>query len=117
MRTFLGRLNLALRGLMELGVVCGFGWWGYHAGGRGLTRLGLAVGAPILGFGFWGAVDFRGAGSAAEGIRLVQELVLSGLAAAGFWVAGAPFLAGTLAGVSVVHHALVYLLGERLLHE
>ena len=117
MRVTLGRLNLALRGFMELGVVCGFAWWGWHAGGGTVSRILLAVGAPVLGFGFWGAVDFRGAGSMAEGLRLIQELVLSGLAAAGFYLTGAHGLGWTLAGLSVVHHAMVYALGDRLLRE
>lgn len=103
-------LNLGLRGLMELGVVCGFAYWGYRTGGAL-----LAVGAPVVGFGFWGAVDFHQLGRAGEPIRLVQELVVSGLAALAFYVAGQHALGWGLAAVSVAHHALVYINGNRLL--
>lgn len=106
----LERINLALRGLMELGVVCGLAYWGYQAGGT-LP----AVAAPVVGFGFWGAVDFHQAGRAAEPIRLIQELAISGLAAASFYSGGRHVLGWGLATVSVVHHLLVYVSGNRLL--
>ncbi len=108
--TVLERFNLALRALMELGVVCGLGYWGYRHGG-----VILAVTAPVIGFGFWGAVDFHQAGRAAEPLRLLQELVVSGLAAAAVYTAGSHGPGWMLATVSVVHHALVYATGNRLL--
>jgi len=111
----LERLNLGLRALMELGVVCGLAYWGWHLGRSRLSRTLLAIGAPALGFGFWGAVDFRGAGAAAEWLRLAQELLVSGLAAAALYVAGAQALGWALAALSVVHHGLVYVAGGRLL--
>ncbi len=113
--TGLERFNLTLRGFMELGVVCGLGYWGWCTGGSTPIKLLLAVAAPVLGFGFWGAVDFRQAGPLAEPLRLVQELVISGLAAMGLWVVGAHRWGAALGVVSVVHHAMVYLLGGRLL--
>ncbi len=108
--TGLEKINLGLRGLMELGVVCGLAYWGYRTEGAA-----LAVGAPVVGFGFWGAVDFHQLGRAAEPVRLVQELVVSGLAAAALYVAGQHVLGPGLAAVSVLHHALVYINGNRLL--
>lgn len=108
--TPLERLNLGLRGLMELGVVCGLAYWGYRTGGAL-----LAISAPAIGFGFWGGVDFHQAGRAAEAIRLVQELTLSGLAAAGLYLGGRHALGVGLAAVSVIHHVLVYATGNRLL--
>ncbi|MCG6957007.1 MAG: YrdB family protein [Gemmatimonadetes bacterium] len=104
------RLNLTLRALMELGVVCGLAYWGYWREG-----LLLAVGAPAVGFGFWGAVDFHQAGRAAEPLRVIQELVVSGLAAAAIYVAGQHALGWTLASVSVVHPVLIYGTGNTLL--
>jgi len=111
MRSF----NLALRLLMELGVVLALGYWGYQTGESTGAKILLAIGAPALGFGFWGLVDFRQAGRLAEPLRLTQELLISGLAALGLYVAGQPALAWALALVSIVHHALVYLLGGKLL--
>ncbi len=102
---------------MEFGIVLAFGYWGYRTGSSPATRILLAVGAPVLIFGFWGLVDFHNAGSNAERLRLFQELVISGLAAAALVVAGAPFFGGALAVISIVHHALVYPLGETLLKQ
>lgn len=104
------RLNLTLRALTELGVVCGLAFWGYRTGG-----VLLAVAAPVVGFGFWGAVDFHQAGRAAEALRLIQELAVSGLAAVAIYVAGSHILGWTLASVSIVYHALVYATGNKLL--
>jgi len=110
-------LNLALRALMELGIVLALGLWGYHAGTGVATRLLLAVVAPAIGFGFWGAVDFRFAGHLAEPLRLVQELAITALAASALGLAGHPVWGIALASLSLVHHTLVYALGRRLLED
>jgi hypothetical protein len=69
----------------------------------------------LIGFGVWGLLDFRQAGVLAEPLRLMQELVISGLAALAWYVAGGPIPGSTLGVISVVHHIFVYLAGERLL--
>ncbi len=109
------RLNLALRGTMEFGVVAGFAFWGASRGASTGAHLLFGVLVPVIGFGVWGAIDFRWAGRAAEPLRLTEELLLSGLAAAAFWASGHALLGATLAALSVVHHIMVYLLGGRLL--
>jgi Protein of unknown function (DUF2568) len=109
------RLNLALRVLMETGVVVALAYWGVHTGDSTAAKVGLGIGAPVVGFGFWGVVDFRGAGRLAEPARLVQELVVSGLAAAAWYAAGRHIAGIALAGLSLVYHASVYATGHRLL--
>jgi hypothetical protein len=109
--------NLALRALMELGIVVGLGYWGYKVGGSLGTRFLLAIGAPLVGFGFWGMVDFRQAGKFAEPLRLIQELVISGLAAAAWYASGQHSLGISLGLVSLVYHVLVYALGGTLLKQ
>ncbi len=108
-------LNLGLRAVMETGIVVGLAYWGYQTGSGPVAKVALAIGAPVLGFGFWGAVDFHQAGRAAELLRLAQELVISGLVALAVWSAGQPFLGLLLAVISIVYHALVYATGGRLL--
>jgi hypothetical protein len=108
-------LVLALRGVMETGIVVGLAFWGARTGSSTIEKVALAIGAPVLLFGFWGLVDFRQAGRAAEPLRLVQELVISGLASLAVWVAGQPLLGVLLALVSIVYHGLVYATGGRLL--
>jgi len=74
--------NVGLRALMELGIVIALGYWGYSVGNSIPMKILLAIAAPTIGFGFWGLVDFHNAGSLAEPLRLIQELVIAGLEAA-----------------------------------
>ena len=111
-------INIVLRAAMEIGIVLAFGWWGYTIGAGLAMKNILAVVVPAVGFGVWGAVDFRRAGRWSEPLRLVEELLISGLAAGAFYLAGIPSLAWTLAALSATHHVAVYALGQRLLkHE
>jgi Protein of unknown function (DUF2568) len=109
--------NVALRGLLEAGVVAALAYWGVHTGDGVVGKVVLGVLAPVVGFGIWGAIDFRDAGSLAELLRLLEELVISGVAAIALYTTGQHALAWALALLSVLHHALVYLLGMRLLDD
>jgi hypothetical protein len=106
---------LVLRWIMEAGIVLALAYWGARTGGSTIAKILLAIGAPVVGFGFWGLVDFRWAGRPAEAMRLVQELVVSAAAALALYAAGARALGWALAGVSVLYHVLVYATGGRLL--
>jgi Protein of unknown function (DUF2568) len=106
---------LALRGIMEAGVVAGMAQWGYHTGRPHGMSILLAIVSPVVVFGFWGLVDFHWLGRPAEAVRLVQELAITGLVAAALIVSGQPMFGWALAIVSVVHHALLYANGDRLL--
>jgi hypothetical protein len=108
-------VNLVLRVGMEIGIVVGLAVWGYHVGGSTPTKVALAALVPLVGFGFWGAVDFHQAGRLAEALRLTQELVVSALAAAAFYASGFRGLGIALAMLSIVYHALVYASGATLL--
>ena len=110
-------VNLALRALMEIGVVGAFAFWGYHTGEQLWIKILLGITAPVLGFGIWGAVDFHQAGRFSEPLRLVEELVISGLAAIAIYTAGQPTLGWGLALLSIGYHILIYLSGERLLKD
>ncbi len=109
------RLVLALRVLMEVGVVAGAAAWGVHLGGSTASRVALGVVVPVVVFGIWGAVDFRQAGRFAEAGRLVEELVITVLVGVGWYFAGRPVLGSLLIAVSAVYHPLVYASGGRLL--
>ena len=56
--TAMQRVNLMLRTMMEYGVVIALIYWGVHTGDSTAAKMLLAGGAPALGFGIWGAVDF-----------------------------------------------------------
>ncbi len=108
-------LLLALRVLMETGVVAALAFWGFSTGDSAGTKLVLGLGAPIIGFGVWGAVDFHQAGRFAEPLRLLEELVISAVAALALVDAGQVGLGVGLALLSIVYHALVYVFGSTLL--
>lgn len=102
---------------METAIVVAFAFWGYQCGQTTIMKILFAIGTPLIGFGFWGAVDFHQAGHAAEWLRLIEELVITGLAAVAFYVVGQTVLGWALGILSIVYHALVYLSGGRLLKE
>lgn len=108
-------INLVLRALMELGIVLGLAFWGYQSGSTVVTRMLLCILAPVAVFSFWGLLDFHQAGRFAEPLRLAQELIISILVAAGLYSVGQPVPAWSLAVLSIIHHTLVYALGEKLL--
>jgi hypothetical protein len=107
--------NVGLRALMELGIVVALGYWGYRTGESTTVKILLSIGAPLIGFGTWGLVDLRNVGSLAEPLRLIEELVISGLAAFAWYAAGAQTWGWALGFTSIVHHVLVYALGGTLL--
>jgi Protein of unknown function (DUF2568) len=108
--------NVALRGLMEAGIVGALAYWGVHAGDSVAAKV-LGVIAPTVGFGIWGAFDFRRTGRLGEPLRLAEELIISALAALALFVAGQHVLAWVLVCMSLLHHGLVYALGMRLLRD
>ena len=92
------RLTRALGVPMETGIVAVLAYPGYHTGTSTGTKIILAVVAPLLGFGFWGAVDFHQAGRLTEPLRRIRELAISGLAAVALYAAGQHILGWALAG-------------------
>lgn len=115
MTSTLKGINVGLRTIMELGIVVALGYWGHKTGEGATMKILLSVGTPLIGFGIWGLVDFRNAGAFAEPLRLIEELVISGLAALAWVVAGAQSMGWALGILSIVHHVLVYALGGNLL--
>jgi hypothetical protein len=107
--------NLALRALMETSIVLALAFWGYQSGNSTGMKILFGIIAPLIGFGIWGAIDFHQAGNIAEPLRLIEELIISGLAALALYVTGQHVLGWTLGLLSIVYHALVYISGGRLL--
>jgi hypothetical protein len=112
--TAVQRVNLLLRVSVEVGVVVALADWGVHTGEGTAAKIVLGVAAPLVGFGFWGAVDFHRF-RLAEPLRLIQELAISGLAAVAWYAAGRHILGILLGALSIAYHALVYASGQRLL--
>ena len=113
--SLLGLITLSLRVLLESTIIAAFAYWGSQSGSSITMRVLLAVGAPIIAFGFWGAVDFHQAGRYAEPLRLAQELLVSGVAATSLAVTGHSELAIAMVALALAYHGLVYAQGGRLL--
>jgi Protein of unknown function (DUF2568) len=100
---------------MEAGIIAGLAYWGLQIGESCLTKVIFCIAAPLLVFGFWGSYDFHNFGKWSEPLRLIQELVLSGIAAVALYFTGQHFLGWCLGLIAILQHLLVYLLGETLL--
>jgi Protein of unknown function (DUF2568) len=109
-------ITLILRVTMEAGIVAGLAYWGVHAGSSTATKLLLGIGAPAVGFGIWGAVDFHQAGHG-EHLRLIEELAISLVAAAALWAADQHTAGLALGVLTIAYHALVYATGGTLLEQ
>ena len=92
MTSKLKTINLVLRGIMETGIVAGLAYWGFHTGQNTTMKTLLCIGTPMLVFGFWGSYDFHNFHKWSETLRLVQELLLPGLATIAIYISGLHFL-------------------------
>jgi vacuolar-type H+-ATPase subunit I/STV1 len=110
-------INVALRGIMETGIVLGLAFWGYHMGETVPLKIVFMILAPVIGFGFWGLVDFHQLGRNAEYFRLTQELLICGLVTYLIYISELHLLAWIFGILSVVYHLLVYISGDRILKE
>ena len=108
------RTRLVLRWVMELGVIAGLAVWGYQLGSTPVMSTVLAILVPLVGFTIWGLVDFEKVARSGETLRLIEELLLAGIAAAGFLYVGDEYLGWALIIVTVAHHSLVFISGDRL---
>lgn len=115
MLTEIRRFNLTLRSLMEIGILAGLGYWGFQAG-KGITmKIILSISVPAIIFGFCSLVDFQKVKNYSEILRLIQELILSGIAAVSLYFAGQHTLGWILGLISIFHHVLVYVTGDTLI--
>jgi hypothetical protein len=102
---------------METGIVAGLAYCGLQFGETTATKIIFCIAAPGLIFGLWGSYDFHNFGKWSEFLRLIQELLLSFIAAFALYSAAQHSLGWILALISIFHHTLVYSLGETLLKQ
>lgn len=102
--------NLGLRFLLELCLLAALCFWGLHSGPNLPARIGLGVGAPLLAALVWGSfIAPRATRPVRLPVRLLLEVLLFGLAAAGLTLAGRPRLALALALIYLINAALLLL--------
>ncbi len=104
--------NLALRFLLEIGVLAALGYWGFQVG-SGWTKVLLGVGAPLLAAVVWG-VFLAPASSTrlSEPPRLILEIVVFASAAAALAATGHTALALAFALVAAVNRTLISVWGQ-----
>jgi uncharacterized protein DUF2568 len=96
--------NLGLRFLLELGLLVGVGWWGGHVVGWWATVL-LPLAAAVV----WGSfLSPKARWTIPPGARLALELVLFGLAAAGYYGAGHAWIAVGFAALVVLSEIVTW---------
>jgi hypothetical protein len=105
--------NLAIRFLLELTALAALGWWGWQTGRRTLTKVALAVSAPLLAATAWAMFAAPGTETGVPAVvRLgVQVAVLGGAAAALAWRRRTA-LATTFATLVLANAALMALWGQ-----
>ena len=70
-------INLAIRFALELCMLAVFGWWGYHSGGSGPTKIAWAIAAPLTAAVVWGIfLSPKAKIKLSLAIRVLMELAL-----------------------------------------
>jgi hypothetical protein len=100
--------NLALRFLLELAALGALGYWGYQTGTGSLSRIALAIGAPLLAAVIWGLFVAPKATFATHGaLRLGLQLLVFGAAALALADAGQATLAIMFGAIAAANAALM----------
>lgn len=101
--------NLAVRFILEIGVLVALGYWGWKTG-NGTMRWVLAVGSVVAAIVVWSLfVSPDPTIELARPIRLVIEFVVWAAAAAALWATGLRALAVAFIVVAVVSGTLNYI--------
>lgn len=101
-------INLAAAFLLELCLLAALAYWGYRAGGGTITKIGLAIGAPLLMAVVWGTFMAPKAWVPLAGpLHLALAFVLFGLGVAALYAAGQPRLALAFAVAVVLNQILL----------
>lgn len=102
--------NMGLSFLVELCLLAAFAYWGAHTGQELAAKIGLGVGAPLLGAIFWGVfMSPRAPVPVHNPLHLIVKVVLFGLAVVALIVAGRSGLAWVLGAAFVINSLLDFL--------
>jgi hypothetical protein len=101
-------LNLAVRFLLELGILAALAPWGWSVG-QDAVRWLLAIGAPLVAALLWGVFRVPGDGGdpvmiVPGAVRLLLEVALFGLAVAALLAADRPRFALIFGGITSLHY-------------
>jgi quinol-cytochrome oxidoreductase complex cytochrome b subunit len=108
MLEFLKLANLGFAFLLELCVLAGMSYWGFHTGSGTALKIGLGFAAPVLTAIFWGVfVSPKALMPVPAPWHLVLQVLVFGLAALALVAADQPVLAGILAAAFIVNQVLI----------
>lgn len=106
-------LNLAVRFLLEIGVLAALGYWGVTLDRAGVVRLGAGLGVPLLAALVWACFGAPKAPFALEGLPLLAlEVVVFGSALFALFLADRFGLAAAFLLIFLVNRALMGIWGQ-----
>ena len=101
-------VNLTVRFLLELCALAALAWWGITTGPNAVAKIGLGIGAPLLGAVLWGAfVPPNARVTAPWTVRLAVELAVFAAAVTALFAIDRPGLALALGSVYAVNRVMV----------
>jgi hypothetical protein len=101
--------NLALRFLLELGVLAALAYWGFQTGQTTISKIVLGIGAPVVAAVVWGLLGAPRASWHLKGAwRLLLEVIFFGLPTVALFVAGQHLLSVAFALVFILSTILIY---------
>ena len=101
--------NLALRFLLELGVLAALAYWGFAVGQTTIVKIVFGIGAPVIAIVIWAFLGAPRALWHLKGVwRLLLEVVFFGLPAVALFVAGQRIPGVIFALVFVFNTILIY---------
>jgi hypothetical protein len=102
--------NLALRFGLELCMLAALGYWGWSTGQSAVGRVGLSIGASLIGAVVWGMfLSPRAAVPIGEHAQLLLEALVWGCAVAALVAVGSSRLAWVLVLLVIINKILLYL--------
>jgi hypothetical protein len=105
--------NLALRFLLELGILAALAVWGFHSVQGMLGKMAVGIGVPLLVAILWGMFLAPASSLRLEGLLyLILEVVIFGVAAAALYATDHVALAWALVLIAVINKVLMVVWGQ-----
>jgi len=103
-------INLALAFLLEIAMLVGFGYWGFHTDSSTLVQWILGIGVPVIAIVIWSIFNAPlSKRRLARTPRTILEVIMFGLGALAFFAAGQTTLAAIFVVLIVINQVLLYI--------
>ena len=102
-------INLGLSFLLEIVMLVGFGYWGFHTDTSSTVQWILGVGVPVIAIVIWSIFNAPlSKRRLSRTPRTILEVVMFGLGALAFFVSGQTRLAAIFVVLIVINQILLY---------